>query len=129
MTSARSTKINPEEVEARYGASPYIKELCVLYPRRGKEAGALVAVIVPDEDLLRAHKHVNIGFKIRWELDTYSQKLPAYKRIRGFVLTPESLPRTPESWPAALICSATRSKRSTRPARTWKTSKSASWRR
>ncbi len=87
-------KINPEEVEAHYGASPYIKELCVLYPHGGQEAGHLVAVIVPDEDLLRAHKHVNIGFKIRWELDTYSQKLPAYKRIRGFVLTPESLPRT-----------------------------------
>ena len=87
-------KLNPEEVEARYGVSPYIKELCVLYPRRGKEAGALVAVIVPDEDLLRAHKHVNIGFKIRWEIDTYSQKAPAHKRIRGFVLTPESLPRT-----------------------------------
>jgi len=87
-------KMNPEEVEAHYGASAYIKELCILSPRAGEEAGHLVAVIVPDEDLLRAHKHVDIGFKIRWELDTTSQTLPVYKRIRGFVLTPESLPRT-----------------------------------
>jgi len=87
-------KVNPEEVEAHYGACPYIKEMCVLYAKGGQDAGHLVAVIVPDEDLLRAHKHVNIGFKIRWELDSYSQKVSPYKRLRGFVLTPESLPRT-----------------------------------
>ncbi|MGE5279211.1 MAG: AMP-binding protein [Deltaproteobacteria bacterium] len=87
-------KVNPEEVEAHYGACPYIKELCVLSGGAGADAGHLVAVIVPDEDLLRAHKYLDIGFKIRWELDSYSQRLPVYKRVRGFVLTPESLPRT-----------------------------------
>lgn len=87
-------KINPEVVEAHYSKSPYIKEICVLRATNGPESGPLAAVIVPDEDLLRDHKHFNIHFKIKWELDAYSQKLPLYQRIQGFVLTGEALPRT-----------------------------------
>jgi long-chain acyl-CoA synthetase len=49
---------------------------------------------VPDEDYLRLKKYISIHFKIHWELDSYSQKLPPYERIKGFVLTSEALPRT-----------------------------------
>lgn len=91
---ASGKKINPEEVEAHYLKCPYIKEMCVILAKTAEGAGHLEAVIVPDEDRLRAGKHVNIGFKIKWELDAYSQKLPLHQRIKGFVLTSEALPRT-----------------------------------
>ena len=87
-------KINPEKIEAHYLKSPFIKEMCVLFARSGPEAGHLTAVIVPDEDYLRSKKYFNINFKIRWELEGYSQKLPPYQRIKGFVLTSEALPRS-----------------------------------
>lgn len=87
-------KINPEEIEAHYLKSPFIKEICVLYVKSGPESGHLAAVVVPDEDYLKLKKHINIHFKIHWELDSYSQKLPPYERIKGFVLTSEALPRT-----------------------------------
>jgi long-chain acyl-CoA synthetase len=91
---ASGKKINPEDIEGHYLKSPYIKEMCVLFEKTAVDAGHLTAVIVPDEDYLKAHKHVNINFKIKWELDAYSQKLPLYQRIKGFVLTSEALPRT-----------------------------------
>lgn len=87
-------KINPEAVEAHYLRSPFIKEMCVLYSTAGAETQHLTAVIVPDEEYLKTKGYINIHFKIKWELDTYSQKLPPYQRIRGFVLTQEALPRT-----------------------------------
>jgi long-chain acyl-CoA synthetase len=87
-------KVNPEVVEAHYLKSPYLKEVCVLCAPDGPESGSLAAVIVPDEDLLRKHKHLNIHFKIKWELDASSQRLPPYQRIHGFVLTGEAMPRT-----------------------------------
>ena len=87
-------KINPEKIEAHYLKSPFIKEVCVLYTKSGAETGNLIAVIVPDEDYLKEKKFVNIHFKIHWELDATSQKLPPYQRIKGFVLTNETLPRT-----------------------------------
>lgn len=86
-------KVNPEGIEAHYLKSPYIKEICVM-EEPSPESGHLVAVIVPDEDNLKAHKYVNINFKIKWELDAYSQKLPPYQRVKGFVLTSEAFPRT-----------------------------------
>lgn len=91
---ASGKKINPEEIEAHYLKCPFIKEMCVILAKTAEGAGHLEAVIVPDEDRLRAGKHVNIGFKIKWELDAYSQKLPLHQRIKGFVLTSEALPRT-----------------------------------
>lgn len=88
-------KINPESIEAHYLKSPFIKEICVLHSKAGGDnSGHLVAVIVPDEDALRQKGYVNIHFKIHWELDQYSGQLPPYQRLKGFVVTRESLPRT-----------------------------------
>lgn len=86
-------KVNPEEVETCYLKSPYIKEIAVFFPRTGPEAGHLAAVIVPDEDRLRREKHVDMHFKVRWELDS-ATKLAPYQRIKGFVLSTQPLPRT-----------------------------------
>jgi len=84
-------KINPEEVEAHYSKSAFIKEICILYDKKEEH---LMAVIVADEERLKSQGHVNIHFKIKWELDSFSQKLPLFQRIHGFVLIKESLPRT-----------------------------------
>jgi len=87
-------KVNPDAVEAEYLKSPFIKEICVLFVKSGAEGGHLMAVVVPDEDQLRAKRHFNINFKLRWELDNVSQQMPSYQRVKGFVLSKESLPRT-----------------------------------
>lgn len=87
-------KINPEKIEAHYLKSRYIKDICVFYVKAKDRQGHLFAVVVPDEEYLRRNKHININFKIRWELDGFSQRLPDYQRIKGFVLTQNSLART-----------------------------------
>ena len=85
--------ISPVEVESYYAQSPFIKGLCVLaIGERDKEK--LMAVIVPDMDYFRKVGEVNIYEKIKWDLENLSKQYPAYKRIMGFVVTSEDLPRT-----------------------------------
>lgn len=85
--------IYPEEIESHYARSPYIKELCVL--GAGKEEGEkLAAVIVPDLDYCRKVSEVNLHGKLRWEVENLSDSLAAYKRIKGYIVLKESLPRT-----------------------------------
>lgn len=87
--------IYPEELEGFYGASPWIKEICVLErPAAGPERQSLHAVVVPDFEYCRSNNIANIHNKIRWELENLSTKLPAYKHILGFTLAKKELPRT-----------------------------------
>src|SRR2546423_481123 len=62
--------IYPEEIEAHYRQSQFIKELCVLgVATAGAPAGErLHAIVVPDLDVLRAKKIVNVGELVRFEL-------------------------------------------------------------
>lgn len=90
--------IYPEELEAYYGQSPYIKELCIL--QRSEEKGgftvdSLFAVVAPNLDYCRQKNVTNIRTRIRWELEDLAKKLPAYKHIMGFVTTTKELSRTP----------------------------------
>ena len=85
--------ITPEEVEAHYLESPFIKELCVLAVGEGQEE-KLAAVIVPDLDYYHKIKEVNFNWTIKRSLENLSKQYPAYKRIMGFVLTQQELPRT-----------------------------------
>jgi len=86
----------PEEIEAHYRQSPVIQELCVLgYARPGEPAAErLHAVIVPNEQTLRARGVVNVGDLIRFEIETASASLPAHKRILSYDISLEPLPRT-----------------------------------
>jgi len=89
--------IYPEELEEYYIQSPYIKEICIFQKRQeqfGQNVELLFAVIVPDFEYFRKKKEVNIRGKIRWELENMSSKLPTYKRIMGFIVSKEELPRT-----------------------------------
>ena len=87
----------PEELEEYYSQSPYIKEICILQKSQeqfGQKTELLFAVVVPDFEYFRKKKELNIQEKIRWELENLSSKLPTYKRIMGFVVSKEELPRT-----------------------------------
>ncbi|HEU5394390.1 MAG TPA: AMP-binding protein [Candidatus Methylomirabilis sp.] len=90
--------IYPEEVEAHYLQSPYIKEICVVGVEAGGEAGvateSLRALVLPDFDYLKAQRLSGARDAIRWDMENYSRRLPAYKRVTGFSLVKDSFPRT-----------------------------------
>jgi len=86
----------PEEIEAHYRQSAFIKELCVLGLARPDEPAAerLHAVVVPDEQVLRERGIVNVRELIRFELEGLSVSLPAHKRILSYDISLEPLART-----------------------------------
>jgi long-chain acyl-CoA synthetase len=88
--------IYPEEIEAHYEQTPYVKEMCVVGLLRAEEPSAerLHAVVVPDFDVLREQKIVNAREIIRFEFETLSVQLPGHKRILSFEVWQEELPRT-----------------------------------
>jgi long-chain acyl-CoA synthetase len=90
--------IYPEELEHHYQMRcPEIKEMCILGladETPGSAGEKLHAVIVPDFDYLRSRKIVNTVEMIRWVLETNSQGLPSYKRVKSFEIRRDPLPRT-----------------------------------
>jgi long-chain acyl-CoA synthetase len=88
--------IYPEEIEAVYRKSAFIKELCVLGLARPGEPAAerLYAVVVPDDQVLREKKIANVGDIIRFEMEGASVNLPHHKRVLGYEIWMEPLPRT-----------------------------------
>jgi long-chain acyl-CoA synthetase len=88
--------IYPEEVEAHYLKSPFIKELAVM-GLEGKPAEGgdrLHAVIVPNFDVLRQKKIVNAKEVIRYDIESLSQQVASTKRIGSYEIWQEDLPRT-----------------------------------
>ncbi len=90
--------IYPEEIESYYLRSPWIKELCVLGLENRKPGEPLSerlhGVIVPNFDVLREHKIVNIREVIRYDVEGISATLPATKRILSYDIWQDDLPRT-----------------------------------
>jgi len=88
--------IYPEEVEAHYLESPYIKELAVmgLEGKPGEGGDRLHAVIVPNFDALRQKKIVNAKEVIRFDIESLSQQIASTKRIGSYEIWQEDLPRT-----------------------------------
>ena len=88
--------IYPEEIEALYLQSPYIKELCVLGVARPGEPAAerLHAVVVPNFEVMRERKVLMTGEIIRFEIESLSVHLPSHKRILSYEIWTEELPRT-----------------------------------
>jgi long-chain acyl-CoA synthetase len=88
--------IYPEEVEAHYLKSPYIKELAVmgLEGKPGAGGDRLHAVIVPNFDVLRQKKIVNAKEVIRFDIESLSQQIASTKRISSYEIWQEDLPRT-----------------------------------
>jgi long-chain acyl-CoA synthetase len=88
--------IYPEEVEAHYLKSPYIKELAVLglEGKAGDGGDRLHAVIVPNFDALRQRKIVNAKEVVRYDIESLSQQIASTKRISSYEIWQEDLPRT-----------------------------------
>ncbi|MBZ5541029.1 MAG: AMP-binding protein [Acidobacteriia bacterium] len=88
--------IYPEEIETHYLQSPYIAELCVLGLAAPDEPAAerLHAVVVPNLEVLRERKIVNIKEALRFDIENLSVHLPAHKRILSYEIRMEPLPRT-----------------------------------
>jgi len=88
--------VYPEEVEAHYLKSPYIKEIAVmgLEGKPGEGDDRLHAVIVPNFDALRQRKIVNAREVIRFDIEGLSPQIASTKRIGSYEIWQEDLPRT-----------------------------------
>jgi long-chain acyl-CoA synthetase len=91
--------VYPEEIEAHYQQSQYIKEVCVVGLVAAATAGEpfserLHGVIVPDFENLKRMKIVNVGDMLRFEIEGLSAKLPSTKRILSYEIWQDDLPRT-----------------------------------
>ena len=93
---ASGKNLYPEEIEAHYRQSPFIKEIAVLglTDPAAPVAERLYAVVVPDEAVLRERGIVNVRELVRFEIESLSVSLPAYKRVLGFGVSLDPLPRT-----------------------------------
>jgi long-chain acyl-CoA synthetase len=80
--------VAPDEVEAVYADSPYIREIAVM-----EQQGQLIGLVVPDLDGLRGAGH-GVSDVIRVSLAEQAPRLPAYKRLSDWALVREPLPRT-----------------------------------
>jgi long-chain acyl-CoA synthetase len=88
--------IYPDEIESIYRRSPFIKDICVLGLTRPGEPSAerLYAVVVPDEERLTERRIANVGDLLRFEMEGASVYLPHHKRVLGYEIWREPLPRT-----------------------------------
>ena len=88
--------VYPEEIEAHYLKSPFIKEIAVMgiEGKPGESEDRLHAVIVPNFDVLRQRKVVNAKEVIRYDVEGLSTKLASTKRISSYEIWQDDLPRT-----------------------------------
>jgi long-chain acyl-CoA synthetase len=88
--------VYPEEIEAHYLKSPFIKEIAVmgLEGKPGEGGDRLHAVVVPNFDVLRQKKIVNTKEVIRFDIEGLSQQIASTKRIGSYEIWQEDLPRT-----------------------------------
>jgi long-chain acyl-CoA synthetase len=93
---ASGKNIYPEEIEAQYRQSQYVKEICVMGLTREDDPTTerLFAVVVPNMDLMRERRIANAGDLLRFEIEGQSVHLPPHKRVLGYDLWFEPLPRT-----------------------------------
>jgi long-chain acyl-CoA synthetase len=93
---ASGKNVYPEEIEAHYRQSAFVKEVCVMGladPGR-PTTERLYAVVVANTDLLREKKIVNAGDLLRFELEGLSHTLPPHQRVLGYEIWFDALPRT-----------------------------------
>ncbi len=89
LVLADGKKIFPEALEKLYAASPLVHEIAVL-----ERNGALVALVVPDEQEVRKRGALREAALVREDLEDVGAKLAPYQRLRAYRITPTPLPRT-----------------------------------
>lgn len=83
-------KIYPEVIEALYTQNePLIREMAVFWHSDG-----LVALIVPNEEVLRASGTLRLEGRIHDALALRARGLGSYQRLAGFAITRQALPRS-----------------------------------
>lgn len=82
--------IFPDEIEEAYLASELIREIAIL-----ETGGTLVALVVPEEQALRARGAHRVEELLKETMAEITLKLPPYQRIGDYRLTRQALPRTP----------------------------------
>ncbi len=85
-------KVNPEEIEnlILLEGKGKIKEVAVL-----EIEGSVKALLLPNFELLKREGVLNIEEFVRWQvIDKVNQKLSEWKRITGFKVVKEELPKT-----------------------------------
>jgi long-chain acyl-CoA synthetase len=90
---ANGKNVYPEELEAHYSQSVWIKELCVLGISEA-EGERLHAVVVPDMEEFRRRSQTTIAENIQVDIENLSKQLPSYYRILSFSIRNEPFPRT-----------------------------------
>lgn len=94
---ANGKNVYPEEIEAHYQQSPYVKEICVmaLEARPGDPTSErLHGIIVPNFEALRERRIVNAKEAIRFDIEALSHKIASTKRLGSYDIWQEDLPRT-----------------------------------
>lgn len=94
---ANGKNVYPEEIEVHYQKSPFIKEICVmaLEARPGDPTSErLYGVIVPNFEVLRERKIVNLKEAIRFDIEGLAHKIASTKRLGSYEIWQEDLPRT-----------------------------------
>jgi long-chain acyl-CoA synthetase len=86
---ANGKNIGPEEVEAALAESPYIREAAVL-----ERKGDLVALVVPDMGALQRAATARVEELLRVEVTRACVDLEPYKRVTGYRVWRDPLPRT-----------------------------------
>ncbi|MCX5700444.1 MAG: 1-acyl-sn-glycerol-3-phosphate acyltransferase [Candidatus Omnitrophica bacterium] len=89
--------IYAEDIEELYTKVAPIKEMCVFVVsgmNGAKGSKVLWAVIQPDLDEFRKFAMVNLHLAIKERFDQTYPSLPIHKRLRGFTIALEDLPRT-----------------------------------
>jgi long-chain acyl-CoA synthetase len=89
--------IYPDEIEAHYSKSSYIKQICVmgLEARPGDPTSErLHAVIVPNFETLKRQRIANAKEVIRFDIENLSAKFPSTKRVGSYEIWSEDLPQT-----------------------------------
>jgi long-chain acyl-CoA synthetase len=87
--------IYPDDVEKQYLKIDFIKEICVIGFEEKGMVESIQAIIVPDLEYAKKSGTRNLQEALKWEINKVSSHLPQYMRIKGYVLYPEPLPRTP----------------------------------
>lgn len=82
-------KVNVERLETLYGASRFVREIAVL-----ERGGALVALVYPDLEAIRAAGLTRIEDALRVALQEQAAALAPWERLAGFAVAAAPLPRT-----------------------------------
>lgn len=100
IVTAAGKNVYPEEIEAELNMSPFILESMVYGQRTEQNEEEVRAVIVPNYEEIGSHLAASkmtdqaVQELISREVRKVNQRLASYKKIKGFILVEEELPKT-----------------------------------